>query len=180
MEDMCVLMKKSSQAKYTTSYENVAKAIKLNCTDKQQNIEQLFSYIVFSCLVGNGDAHLKNFSVLYTQPNEDIFLSPLYDVVCTQPYPTTDNRLALSMNKSKEFPTYKGLLQFGKTIGLNKPEIIIEKMADQMSSFIQQCDLWPNFPALKVAIQKTLSYGMSRSKGDDFNFDFKRVKKRKH
>jgi len=160
MEDMCVLMKKSSQQKYQSSYEMIAKAVKNNCTHPE-DIENLFRYIVYSCLVGNGDAHLKNFSILYENLESDINLSPLYDVVCTAPYPTTDNRLALKMNKSNAFPNLKGLIQFGKTIEIPNPSIIIETLADDMASYINQCDQWSIFPQLKTAIERSLSHGTS-------------------
>jgi len=34
-------------------------------------------------LLFNGDAHLKNFGLLFTKDFQQIYLSPAYDVVCT-------------------------------------------------------------------------------------------------
>jgi len=61
MEDFAVIMKKSSTEKYRSSYESVAKVIDLYCSDPDQK-QIIFDYIAISCLLGNGDAHLKNFS----------------------------------------------------------------------------------------------------------------------
>jgi serine/threonine-protein kinase HipA len=46
-------------------------------------IEKLFRLIVFNYLFSNGDAHLKNFSILETA-NGDYILSPAYDLVNTR------------------------------------------------------------------------------------------------
>jgi transcriptional regulator with XRE-family HTH domain len=52
--------------------------------------------LVLNWLLGNGDAHLKNFGVLY-QDDLDVRLAPFYDVVSTLPYiPEDVPALALS------------------------------------------------------------------------------------
>jgi len=50
--------------------------------------------IVFNCLIGNGDAHLKNFALQYTPGESDIKLCPAYDITNTLLYPTIDNKMA--------------------------------------------------------------------------------------
>jgi serine/threonine-protein kinase HipA len=39
--------------------------LRLVCTDPPAALKQFFAYLVLSVLVRNGDAHLKNFGVLY-------------------------------------------------------------------------------------------------------------------
>ena len=46
--------------------------------------------LVFSVLIGNGDTHLKNWSLLYPDGRTPV-LSPAYDFVATLPYITGDN-----------------------------------------------------------------------------------------
>jgi serine/threonine-protein kinase HipA len=46
-------------------------------------LEKFFRLIVFNYLFSNGDAHLKNFSVLES-PGGDYFLSPTYDLINTR------------------------------------------------------------------------------------------------
>lgn len=51
--------------------------------------------VVFNYIVGNGDAHGKNFSLLYDPSGTR--LAPLYDVLCTQVYPTLTRRMAMKI-----------------------------------------------------------------------------------
>jgi serine/threonine-protein kinase HipA len=64
-----------------------------------------------SCAIGNGDAHLKNFAVLYEHPESAIRLAPAFDLVCTTLYLARDV-LALTLADSKSFPDRKRLTAF--------------------------------------------------------------------
>lgn len=55
--------------------------------------------LVFSVLIGNGDMHLKNWSLVYPRGRKPV-LSPAYDFVSTLPYIPGDT-LALSFGKTK-------------------------------------------------------------------------------
>ena len=55
--------------------------------------------LVFSVLIGNGDMHLKNWSLLYPNSRAPV-LSPAYDFVATFPYISGD-RLALNFGGSQ-------------------------------------------------------------------------------
>ena len=48
--------------------------------------EQSFGSLVLSVMVRNGDAHLKNFGVLYASPGDTVALAPVYDVATTTAY----------------------------------------------------------------------------------------------
>ena len=58
---------------------------------------KLWDRIVFCRLVGNTDAHLKNFSLLYSPDLKGIRLAPAYDLVSTCVYPGGTRRLAFSI-----------------------------------------------------------------------------------
>ena len=140
LEDMAVLMGKTPEEKYRGSYEGIAKSIDLFCTDAVESKARLFEYVALSCLVRNGDAHLKNFALLYGHPTGHITLSPLYDVVSTEIYEIahprtgatkTDNTMALNMNKSKAYPLPKELEDYGKSICLvRNPREVIERIQE--------------------------------------------------
>jgi serine/threonine-protein kinase HipA len=87
-EDMCCLQALGTAQKYTSTYERVAKSIKdfVSGESLQTAREQFFASLVLSCMVRNGDAHLKNFGVLYEQPGMPVRLAPVYDVVTTTAY----------------------------------------------------------------------------------------------
>jgi serine/threonine-protein kinase HipA len=130
MEDMAVLQGKSTNDKYRSSYESISKVLQFYSSEIQADKETLFKMLVHSCMVGNGDAHLKNYAMLYDDV-EDMRLSPLYDVVNTQIYTPTD-ALALKLGKSKDFPDRKRIIDFGKVIGVKNGEDIVDEMAQQI------------------------------------------------
>lgn len=133
MEDFCVLAGKTSDHKYTGSYEIGAKIVSLFTHDQSQ-VERYWRYVLFSCMVGNGDAHLKNFSLLYSAEGEPVpQLSPVYDVVNTQIYPTKYKELALKMNKTRLFPDRDSLIKFGRELKIVKPASVLEEFADQIN-----------------------------------------------
>ncbi len=69
--------------KYNSSYEEVAELIRKFVPTYIIELEKFFSLIVFNYLFSNGDAHLKNFSIMETI-NGDYRLSPAYDLINTR------------------------------------------------------------------------------------------------
>ncbi len=69
--------------KYTYSYEAAAALIRQYVPAWRVEIEKYFTLVVFNFLFSNGDAHLKNFSLLESETS-DYFLSPAYDLVNTR------------------------------------------------------------------------------------------------
>ena len=141
LEDMVVLMGKSNDEKYHGSYEGIAKAVDIYCgSNAPASKARLFEYVALSCLVKNGDAHLKNFSLLYDTTDGEVQLSPLYDVVTTTVYSMTnartgatkvDRTLALNLNKTKSYPSIDELIGFGERVCLvRKPHRVIERIRD--------------------------------------------------
>jgi serine/threonine-protein kinase HipA len=91
-EDMCSLQALGTSQKYSSSYERVAKNIRDYVSRERLMAarEQFFASLVLSVMVRNGDAHLKNFGVLYNNPESAISLAPVYDVVTTTAYIKND------------------------------------------------------------------------------------------
>ena len=56
----------------------------------------LFNAVIFNLLIGNHDAHAKNFSLLY-RPDRSIRLAPLYDLVCTVHYQELTDKMAMKI-----------------------------------------------------------------------------------
>lgn len=57
--------------------------------------------LLFNVLIGNGDAHLKNWTLLYADQRKPT-LSPVYDIVSTVPYINDDN-IGLKWGGGKRF-----------------------------------------------------------------------------
>jgi serine/threonine-protein kinase HipA len=115
VEDFCVLNGMRSSGRYDASYELIAKRIKqfVSPAVQRQALEQFFAMLALSCAVENGDAHLKNFAVLYRDPESEVRLAPAYDIVSTTPYQPRD-MLALTLAESKRFPDKSTLVTFGR------------------------------------------------------------------
>lgn len=62
---------------------------------------KLLDYVVFNALIGNHDAHAKNFSLLYT-PN-GAALAPLYDALSTAVYPNLAEKMAMKIASKYKF-----------------------------------------------------------------------------
>jgi serine/threonine-protein kinase HipA len=69
--------------KYTYSYEAAAAIIRQYVPAWRVEIEKYFRIVVFNYLFLNGDAHLKNFSLLESETG-DYLLSPAYDLINTR------------------------------------------------------------------------------------------------
>ena len=112
-EDMCVLQAKQRDDKYCGSYEQVAKSIKLFCSPpyKTSSLQQFFKMVVLNNKLQNGDAHLKNFGLIYEDINH-IRLAPAYDVVSTTAYIANDIA-ALTLLGSKKWWKKEFLIRFG-------------------------------------------------------------------
>lgn len=115
-EDFCVLNGKSSNQKYDGSYESVTKRIKdfVSPEHVRPALESFFKAFALSCAVRNGDAHLKNFGVLYEDTESSVRLAPIYDVVTTTAYNPADT-LALTLGGTKRWPKTKALMDFART-----------------------------------------------------------------
>lgn len=135
IEDFTVLMGKQGDEKYQSSYEMLMKATYI-FTKSDMQLKRMYQYIVFNCLIGNGDAHLKNFSVQYDESRKNITLTPPYDITHTPIYDTIDNKMALKLNGAKLFPDKKQLAKLGKVYNIDKPEIVIEELADTLRDYI--------------------------------------------
>lgn len=115
-EDMCSLQALGTAHKYSSSYERVAKSIRdfISGDHLMAAREQFFTTLVLSIMLRNGDAHLKNFGVLYVSPLDVVKLAPVYDIVTTTTY-TRKDVPALSLAGTKKWWSRKVLERFAMT-----------------------------------------------------------------
>lgn len=125
-EDMLVLAGRDTEQKYVGSYELVLKLLHLYCSPEHLPAarEQLFDMVALSCILGNGDAHMKNFGVLYDSLSGSVRMAPAYDIVCTRLY-IPDDKLALNLAGNRSFFAARlGLLDFGASCEMPKVRVI--------------------------------------------------------
>lgn len=66
------------------------------------DLKEMARRLVMNVLIGNGDAHIKNWSLIYDTPHKPR-LSPAYDLVSTVAYSAHDTSIALNMAGVKFF-----------------------------------------------------------------------------
>ena len=171
VEDLCVLDGLRSHGRYTGSYEKVAKRIEqfVSPSSLRAAQEQLFSMLAVSCAVENGDAHLKNFAVLYEHAESEVRLAPAYDLLATTPYMPRDV-LALTLGESKQFPDRKALLAFARracNLSDAKAAELLERVASGVASSIEEIRRYTSehrdFEETGAHMIKTFERGVARS-----------------
>ncbi len=81
VEDFAQLTHNNRERKYASSMERVAEVLEQFCSFPTIEKIKLFRLVLFNFLVGNEDAHLKNFSLITR--NGKVELSPAYDLLNT-------------------------------------------------------------------------------------------------
>ena len=125
MEDMCQLTGRLTEDKYKGSHEQIAKAIKQYSNNPLFDLTRFYELVLFSYVSGNGDMHLKNFS-LFNDPVVGWKLAPGYDLLNTRlviPEEKDSEELALTLAGKKSNFNPESFEEFGKTIGLNTKQI---------------------------------------------------------
>ncbi|MBD5399900.1 MAG: type II toxin-antitoxin system HipA family toxin [Treponema sp.] len=98
-EDMCQVRGIMGDKKYQSdggpSIKDIYKLISEQSSNPITDMRKLLRSVIFQFLIGNCDAHGKNFSFL--EENGSIFLSPSYDIVSTAIYPSLTRKLSMTI-----------------------------------------------------------------------------------
>lgn len=86
--------------KYKGSVEQVSRRLKEISSAPGYDTQLLFERVVLNFIIGNGDAHLKNYSISY-KDKETIRLSPAYDIVCSKLVISNEEDSAITINGKK-------------------------------------------------------------------------------
>ena len=98
-----ILVKKD---KYLGSHEEIGKKLIEISEIPGLDIQLFYARVVFNFIIGNGDAHLKNFSITYDKTGQ-VRLSPAYDIVSSKLVIPQEEDFALSINGKKNKITRK-------------------------------------------------------------------------
>jgi len=128
--DTCQLLNKARSFKYSAAHLDTLTQAVAHCRSKVAARLQLYRWVVFNVLVGNGDNHMKNIS--FTVDSGGINVAPAYDMLCTAVYDTkalaADNarwphtELAFSLGDAKTFGGVRRahILAVGEGLGLTE------------------------------------------------------------
>ena len=108
--------------KYDGSYERAANVIKKYSDVPGLDLVELFERALLNYVLGNGDAHLKNFSLI-KEENIGYHLSPAYDIVNSRlVLPDEREEMCLSLQGKKNRFSRKDFAKLAEHFGLNKKQ----------------------------------------------------------
>lgn len=130
-EDMCVLTARGTDEKYNGSYEECVRVIKdiVEPRKRQEDLRIFFKALIMNHLLQNGDGHLKNYGIIYSNDFEDATLAPIYDVITTTIYIKNDIP-ALKLSDGKLWwkeKTYKTFAKQSCNISSSEYKNILEE-----------------------------------------------------
>lgn len=114
-EDGCQLLDRYPADKYRLSCAELARALDA-CAAPVPARLVLLRLIAFSYLIGNGDLHAKNVSVVEDSEAGGLVMSPAYDLLSTLPY--GDRRMALKLDGKDDGLSRRMFVDFGARFGV--------------------------------------------------------------
>lgn len=142
-EDFCQVLGYLERSKYQKDrgpsirdmYNAILEYSSAPATDAYRFVE----LVMFNYLIGNTDAHAKNFSILHEDYGKNIMLAPAYDLISVEAYPETivDHETAMVINGKAKYDaiTKKDWLALYEQLGLN-PARVLQTLRDRLSGVL--------------------------------------------
>jgi serine/threonine-protein kinase HipA len=125
MEDFCSLLGLRPAAKYDTTWERIARAVRDHVPGERRldTFRQLATTLLLTYALRNADCHAKNLALLYTS-RVDAHLSPTYDMLSTSVYASFQhNPPGIEFMGKKTWAPGKNLQKFiATTFGIQPKE----------------------------------------------------------
>lgn len=117
------------------------------------DLQQLLDAVIFNLIVGNSDAHGKNFSLLY-QRDGTIRMAPLYDVISTIAYPQLSRTMAMKIGGSYDIDAIhpRHFDKLAREAGLSVPQVLrrVSDLCEKVIAILP--DLLDEFPLMSDLI----------------------------
>ena len=167
MEDFAQVLVKYPHEKYNSAnYEQIGRVLYEYSADGLADVQQFARRLLVNILLANGDAYLKNWSLLYVDQINPR-LSPAYDIVTTCVYIEGEKQFALNLGKSKFWyeVSYDNFKVWAERSGI--PWRVIKPHLDDV--MVKARSLWPDairdLP-MNEAHKNQLKQHWSRLQGD--------------
>ena len=140
-EDFAQIFELYAHDKYgKRNYEQIAAVLYQYSVSGLEDIQQMARRLLANILLANGDAHLKNWTVIYPDAINPQ-LAPAYDILSTLPYIKGETGLALNLGKQKRwyvmnFDTFK---TWALRIGVHWPAVKVHLL----DALTKARDTWP-------------------------------------
>ena len=138
MEDFCSLLGLRPAAKYDTTWERIARAVRDHVPGPQRldTFRQLATTLLLTYALRNADCHAKNLALRYTS-RADVHLSPAYDMLTTSVYAGYQhNPPGIEFMGKKTWTPGKNLQKFiAATLGIQPKEQqhIVQAISDAVA-----------------------------------------------
>jgi serine/threonine-protein kinase HipA len=142
-EDFCQAQNIVSELKYQKeggpSFKHCFTLLRNVSTAPVIDLANLLDAAIFNYLIGNNDAHGKNFSLRY--PDKEIRLAPLYDAISTIYYPELNSDMAMQIGReySSDKVTPRDFEQLAGDAGLAKP-LVRRRVPELATATIEALD----------------------------------------
>lgn len=137
-EDFAQIFNLYANEKYAkVNYEMIGKV--LYKYSSIRDVQQLAVRLLANILLGNGDAHAKNFSVIYPDRIKPV-LSPAYDIVFTAAYIRDEADIALNLAKEKNW-NQLSLAHFEQWS--NRIDVPWPAIRESLNKAIERSKIWP-------------------------------------
>jgi serine/threonine-protein kinase HipA len=149
LEDLCSVLDLPTSAKYDSTIERTARAVRPISTAPEDDIVIILRRAVFAWLIADGDMHLKNLAVLkIAEPGDDAFrsvrMAPLYDAVTTRIFPgLKHDHMALKLNGKDDQLRTEDFRTFARTARLNAAaaDAAIDNLVGQVRQAVDRISL---------------------------------------
>ncbi|SFW41683.1 type II toxin-antitoxin system HipA family toxin [Luteibacter sp. UNCMF366Tsu5.1] len=138
MEDFCALLGLRPSAKYETTWERIAKAVRdhVPVGHRHDVFRQMATMLLLTYALRNADCHAKNVALLYTG-HHDVHLAPAYDMITTAAYPEyKNNPPGIGFGGRKTWTPGKQLQQFITAnfgVSAMDQKATVERIADALA-----------------------------------------------
>ena len=167
LEDLCSVLGLPTAAKYDSTIERVARAVRPVSTAPDEDLIIILKRALFAWLIADGDMHLKNMALLKIADSgaeqfRSVRLAPLYDTLTTRVFPRlAHDRMALKLNGKDDKLRRPDFQAMARTAGLKAADAdkAIDALIDSIEHAIDRIAL-PSPPNLgtdgKETVEKML------------------------
>jgi serine/threonine-protein kinase HipA len=142
-EDFCQALGIAPEHKYAAeggpTFKTCFGLVRQVATRPAQDVLDLLDAGIVNVIIGNCDAHGKNFSLLYA--GNQTQLAPLYDLMCTIAYPEVSTRMAMKIGDARSFDEIdaRSWAKFAQDGGLSLP-FVRRRLRDLTEACIAKMD----------------------------------------
>jgi serine/threonine-protein kinase HipA len=156
-EDFAQLLGVLPAAKYEVGWRECFEVVDNHLSRPEAARRELVERLLFNLLVGNGDAHCKNFALSF--PAHGPELAPAYDVLCTQVYPSLSDSFVMKVGSARRQSELTAAAWQELARDARLPLAWIKQRGQELSTAVQLAlrDLGPQISSQNPALAADIS-----------------------